>query len=286
MSQRTAPTGTTEPGRAAPQCTRRRFHWVVRVLLTMAGMFVVMLPLIPFAILLQAVFGEADNVPAFLASEALSLLMPVSTILLVWLLMRYVDRRPLREAGLVWRADSLPLLVLGTVVMTGLSVGTTAALAAFGTTYAPVPVPAGMDEPWMQSLDLLMRSLVHAALCEELLFRGYLMQTLPFRSPWVRVITCAAAFGVIHLASQGNEAAPLLYALNAFGFAFLAGAMVVAFRSLWAAVGVHFGVYVATDIARMMDLGEGPAVWLATGVVTVLLGSAVLWWGGRRHPLG
>lgn len=34
-----------------------------------------------------------------------------------------------------------------------------------------------------------------------------------------------------------------------------------------------------------MGLGEGPQVWLAGSVVTLVIGPALLWWSGRRRPV-
>ncbi len=76
----------------------------------------------------------------------------------------------------------------------------------------------------------------------------------------------------------------MTYLVGPAGWAFLAAALVVVFRNIAPAVGVHFGSYLASDLAGVLAWGEGPAAWVMTGLVTAAAGAAILFWHGRRHP--
>lgn len=262
---------------------RRRFHWSIRTLFTMLAMFLMMIPLLAAALALQALMPNPTTEAGYLLFNVPSLFVPVGAIGLVWVFMRYIDRRPLREAGLFVDRRTLPTFVLGTVLLIALQVGAAGFTSALGFSYPSQAIEVGA---LLWAADLLARALVHASFCEELLFRGYLMQTLPQRSPWVVAAISAVAFGVLHMLSQGQSdiVDRLAYAAGPTGWAFLAGALVVVFRNLAPAVGVHFGSYLASDVARVLGWGEGPASWVATGVVSAAVGAAILVWHGRRHP--
>lgn len=260
-----------------------RFHWSVRTLFTMLATFLMMIPLLAAALVLQALVPNPTTEADFLLGNVPSLLVPFGAIGLVWVFMRYIDRRPLRQAGLFVDRRTLPTFVLGTVLLIALQVGAVGLTTSLGFSYPSRAIEAGA---LLWTVDLLARALVHASFCEELLFRGYLMQTLPQRSPWVVATISAIAFGLLHMLSQGQSGVldRFAYAAGPTGWAFLAGALVVVFRNLAPAVGVHFGSYLASDVARVIGWGEGPAAWVATGVVSAAVGAAILFWHGRRHP--
>ncbi|MDN5571092.1 MAG: hypothetical protein L0G22_07565 [Propionibacteriaceae bacterium] len=92
------------------------------------------------------------------------------------------------------------------------------------------------------------------------------------------------AFGVLHFESGGSDASPVLYVLHATSFAFLAAAMVFAFRSLWPAIGVHLGTYIATDASAASGWGEGPTLWTAVAGVNIAVGAAIIAIHRRRQP--
>lgn len=264
----------------------RRPRWGFRVLLTMLAMYLNFIAAIVVLIPLQ-LFGpdyDTQRTLAEILGQLPSLAMPFGAILLVWLAMRHLDRRPLREAGLVFNAATIPTFLLGTAVATAIGFGSIAALAAAGNPgrFDPVDAPA-----WIVIMTLITRSLIHASFSEELLFRGYLLQTLPTKNPWVLCLISAGAFGILHLASGGGQQNLLerfVYLLTPFGFGFLAATLVLVTRNFAPAVGVHFGSYVATDLASACGWGESPAYWALGGLVYLAVGAAVLWAYQRRHP--
>lgn len=261
----------------------RRFHWLVRVLLTMLGMFVMMIPMLIVAILLQALVpASTDTMVMGLLSQLPSLVMPLGAIGLLWVFMKYIDRRPLREAGLFFDRRSIPTFLLGFALLVVLQVGAAALTTALGFTW---PMNTLQPVAWVYVADLLARALIHASFCEELLFRGYLMQTLPQRNPWVVASISAVAFGVLHILSQGQSGVErLAYFVGPTGWAFLAAALVLVFRNIAPAVGVHFGSYVGSDISVLLGNSEGPAAWIATGLIAAAVGAAIIAWHSRRQP--
>ncbi len=133
---------------------------------------------------------------------------------------------------------------------------------------------------------------------EELLFRGYLLRSVRLR-PWSALLVSAVAFGIIHLVSSGgqqNWGERLLYLAVPTGFALTAGALVLTTGSVASAIGIHGGLHAATLVASLLAptfpalaIGEGPAVWLATGAAYALAAVVIMvGWGRspdrRRRP--
>lgn len=121
---------------------------------------------------------------------------------------------------------------------------------------------------------------------EELVFRGYLMQLLR-RHPSLACWVSATLFELIHLISNGgqqNVVDHVLYLAIPFGFGFLAAALVVRFRWVWAAVGIHAGFHVAGIPLQFLGLdAEGRHFWIAAGLVYLLAGLVILRNHGRTE---
>jgi membrane protease YdiL (CAAX protease family) len=76
------------------------------------------------------------------------------------------------------------------------------------------------------------------ALVEELIFRGYPLSTLARAAgPLRALLLTSAAFAFVHLANPASGAAGIL---GAFLAGAVLGAVVLRWRSLWAAWGFHF----------------------------------------------
>lgn len=58
--------------------------------------------------------------------------------------------------------------------------------------------------------------------------------------------------------------------------AMLAGALAVALRSLWAAVGVHAGHHLVTYLTDRAGLGETVYFWAVSGVCLTVVGWLIL----------
>jgi len=102
---------------------------------------------------------------------------------------------------------------------------------------------------------------ITAGVCEEIIFRGFLMtylQALSYGSPKIQsVVVSAAVFAVLHV-YQGRVAA-----LKIFGFSLLFGALYALTNSIYPSIIVHALVDIISGwigwkvILRERDLGEG-----------------------------
>lgn len=199
-----------------------------------------------------------------------------------WALLRWVDRRPVSALGLRFGRRAILGLLAGYViaqVVTLLAGWSTEALGIVGTMDVPQPDAGAPTGSVIALLALVvLRAFVLQGIGEEVLFRGYLMQSLRHR-PVLGVLITAVAFTIPHLASSGgqqNSVEQLLYLVMPFGFATSAGFLAIAMRSVWAAVGIHGGFHLATiGAAAVGVLADGPAMWVAIGLLHVVAGAVI-----------
>lgn len=201
---------------------------------------------------------------------------------LAWVLMRFVDRQPLSSLGWTFSAASVPLLLLGVALACAIMLGVNALIAPTGLARLE---PAATGAPaWMLVVGGLFRAFPLQGIPEEVLFRGYLMQTLR-RRPIAALVWSTAGFGVIHLFSSGgqqNLGEHFWYLALPLGLGFAAGAMLLATRSLWPAIGLHGGMHVAFLVGQFTGLGHGPWVWVPWGLGFAVVGViALLGWSRR-----
>ncbi|GMA38244.1 CPBP family intramembrane glutamic endopeptidase [Mobilicoccus caccae] len=262
----------------------RRFHPAARVVLAALAMLVSALSPLPLLLIpgAQAYLNAATPEVAGAFIIGMSVLPFLAAIGLVWLLMKYVDRRPMRESGVVWTRRSLPIFlgsiaaVVALVVACGLAVEATGLLREGGS--------LGGGALWMVILVALAQAFLLQGIPEEFIWRGYMLQTLSVR-PWVAVLISAAGFASLHIISQGGQQNALervLYLAVPFGFGLLAGALVVQTGSVWAAAGVHGGFHTGLLICSLLGVGNGPAFWLASGGLLGIIGVVLLWLPERR----
>lgn len=259
---------------------RPRLPLPVRILLIVVGMAAAALSPALVSVLLPGLLADLESAPMatqVLVSIALWLPALLVYIAVGWLLTRGVDRRPMAEAG--WRFDrrTLPGLLLGTVLSAGIVVAAVAVLLPTGRVES---VEAPQISIWLLVLFTIARAFVLQGIGEELLWRGYGLQTMRDR-PVRALLVTSLAFGAMHLVSMGGQqsiADHLWYLLMPLGFGFLAGVLALWTRSLWAAIGVHGGFHVGTTVATMLGWGiAGAPSWVVIGVAYVLVGVVILW---------
>ncbi len=105
---------------------------------------------------------------------------------------------------------------------------------------------------------------------EELLFRGWLMQTMRDR-PVAALVVSTLFFGVLHWLSTMTSNMPtgdrLLYLIWPTGFGFLCAVLVLRLRSVWPAVGVHAGSHVASMLLGFAGISpENAWGWIFVGL--------------------
>lgn len=176
-----------------------------------------------------------DRISAGLVVQtALSLL---AALLAAWVMLRWVDRGPLRGLGFPLRSGALRELGLGLGIGGLALVGAVAVVAVLGGyRYSPAP---GSVAGWALTSGLALAALAIPAAAEEALFRGYLFRAL-VEGPGavVAVVATSAVFAVLHGANPGTGAFALV---NIFLAGVLMAVAVLRTGTLWLATGVHLG---------------------------------------------
>lgn len=205
-------------------------------------------------------------------------LTTVCAVLLVTALARFVDHSHLRDYGWRWDRRVIPSLTLGLGLAVAVALPVTG-LAAIGGWLRPVDDASGGMPLWGVIVQAIALAFLLQAIPEELIFRGYLLRTLRSRGRITPVWMSAILFAALHLlSSSGQEglAERFLYLALPFGFAVLAGALRLVTGSIWAAIGVHGGIHVASLIAAVLGWGDGPVVWAVTGTLLTVIGATLL----------
>ncbi len=269
----------------------RRWHPAARVLagflsFIVATIIVLLLQTGLDAVLIR-IFGSAAS-PEDQNILVLSLIfLPVQAMMVVltgsgiWLLMRYIDRRPVREAGWILNARSPLMFGLGLLLSLVIVLPASLILTALGW-LRPGDSPAQWFQTilWSFSLAFLVQGIP-----EELVFRGYIMQTLGAR-PVRAWLVSSAFFGIIHLISNGGQQNLLerfIYLITPFGFGLLAGALVLRCQSVWPAIGIHGGFHVANWLGMPLQVGVGPVHWTVIGLIYIVV-ALIVFRSWQRQP--
>jgi membrane protease YdiL (CAAX protease family) len=255
----------------------------LRVLLTVAVLF-----LAPWAgALLSLVPGydraaEGPNLPLSLALIGCAFALALGAYLLgSVLLVRGVDRRPGRALGLhIDRGAAVGFLAgIGISVAVVLVVQGAASALGTGRHIDAEQVEQALALPlWFDAVYLVLLAFVLQGIGEEVLFRGYLLQSLSNR-PRLAVLVSATAFALMHLTSRGGQQGALehvVYLALPFGFALAAGVLAIALCTVWAAIGIHGGFHLVSQTAAGFGMtADGPMVWLLHGAAFALIAAIV-----------
>lgn len=270
LPRATAPI-SVPPDRQAPP---RLPAWV-RVILTIVAMLSTFLLAQPVVMLLGLSRASQNPDPRVaLASGLVTFgIVLLSYLMVTLLLTRFVDRRPLSVLGLRVSLRSMASLL-----------GATALAAAVVLLVRFVVQLCGGGEPltagtagiplWMVIVLGLGQAFLLQGIGEEVLWRGYLMQSLSAR-PVLAVWVSAAAFASVHLISKGGQQNALdhiLYLVTPFGFALLAGYLAMLTRSVWPAVGIHGGFHTGNLVANLLGVND---VSITQGLATAAVMTAL-----------
>lgn len=225
-----------------------RMHPVWRVVLYLVAFFVSTISVQALVVAGWLVYKLSSGVAldqATLMQEArspsLSLLLPISVLqvidvlVLTYLFRRLIDRKPFRSLGLDtrpgWTAEALVGFLLGLAAMALIFA------VEMGAGWA-VARPAGGS--W-DSLGLMLlgylATYVAVAVSEELMFRGYLLQTLlEWPGTWWAALLAALIFSAFHSLNPGVSGLALAH-LTVAGLVFVGSYL--ATRRLWLAMGLH-----------------------------------------------
>jgi membrane protease YdiL (CAAX protease family) len=276
------------------------------VLGMLAGTGIVRLPEISPALAQMGI----EKIIEFLSPYLLPLVLFLTlyTIGYTWAFMRIVERRPLRSLGLSWRRGSpsdfvkgigLAVLVLGMVFAFSLATG---AIRVLG--FARPASPTGSVVGYLAGA---LVAFLSVGLYEEVMFRGYVLQTLSERSGrFVAILVSSIIFALLHGANPGADAFGML---NTTAIAFILSVLYFRTQSLWMPIGFHFAwnfslgyVYslpvsgiplhgilnvVEVDRASRVTGGSyGPEAGLACTIALAAWGAWLIWKRtGRRAPV-
>ncbi|MEV0228913.1 type II CAAX endopeptidase family protein [Nonomuraea sp. NPDC050786] len=241
-------------------------HPVRAVLITVVAMFA------------QVVIG---SLPAMLLLDRGNILyrpvgvigITLASLGIVYLIRRYLGRRPWRGVGLTrsWRA--VPHLLAGALAGAAAVAAAGALSVAFGVaTWMPLPYDMiGAELPYLPLAIAI--ALLGQAFPEELLWRGHLFDTLSDRlSPRNVMIMTAVVFGAMHIISQSaadTVAERLLYTLQAAGLGFACAAARARTGAVWMAVGVHLGLHIGNMTLPIKDIQYGVQLVILACTLTV-----------------
>jgi membrane protease YdiL (CAAX protease family) len=208
----------------------------------------------------------------------LSIVQLVDVLVLTFLFRRYIDRQPFGSLGFDtcsgWASDALVGFLLGLAAMALVFV------VEQGTGWAVVR-PGGATWTGL-ALILLVYLVTYAAVAvtEELIFRGYILQTLmEWPGVWGAALISALIFSVFHGMNPGISGLALVH-LAVAGLMF-AGAYLATHR-LWLGIGLHFG----------WNFFQGPVFGFpvsgvaSKGVLSVRAGGPALFTGAAFGPEG
>jgi uncharacterized protein len=200
-------------------------------------------------------------------------------------LVRGIDRRPVAALGL-GRLSPIGCVVALVVTAASIVAGTLLAAAAGLTMPAPhVPATTVLASVPV----MLMQAFLLQGFPEEVLFRGYLVQSALGQLPlWGVTALSALVFGVPHLFSGSGATTPAqraLFLLMPVGFALLATALRLRTGSVWPAVAVHGGFHVTWFVIalRVVPRPESLGAYFSVvGGVLLVVGLASAWWVAGR----
>ncbi len=274
LPRATAPVSVL-PDRQAPP---RLPAWA-RVILTIVAMFSTFLLAQPAAMLLGLAKASQNPDPrvALAAGVVIFGIVLLCFVMVTLLLTRFVDRRPASVLGLRVNLRSMAALLGATALAAAVVVMVRFVVQLCG---AGKPLTEGTANIplWMVIALGLSQAFMLQGIGEELLWRGYLMQSLSAR-PALAVWVSAAAFASIHLISKGGQQNALdhiLYLVTPFGFALLAGYLAMLTRSVWPAVGIHGGFHTGNLVANLLGVDSvSVAQGMAIGLVMMVLALVV-----------
>lgn len=232
-------------------------------------------------------------------------LMLSAAVVAGWLMLRWVDYRPVRELGFGLERrvprDLAVGLALGATAMT-IAVLLVTVIGAFRFTST-----AGSVTGWVLVMGMALLTLALPAAAEEALFRGYLFRTLidGIGVPGAVVIT-SILFTLVH---GHNPNVDLFGYVNIFGASIMLSVAVLWTGSLWFASAVHLGWNWATAAAldlpvSGLDVFDAPLYdgapvgpeWITGGVfgpegglvgsLAVVTGVALIRWYARPGAPG
>lgn len=224
------------------------------------------------------------------------------TVLVTLAFVIFVDKRPVETLGLNRRGSWIAELWFGAPL--GAALIALVFIVSYAAGWTKITGSLFFDTP-DRAVPVLVAAfvvMVSVAVAEEVIIRGYVLQTLRwgYGTP-VALIGSSVLFGVMHLFNPGAG-------LHAVGGTLAAG-LILAYAylltgRLWLPIGIHFGWNLALgpvfgfpvsgiEIPAWIDqTTEGPVLWTGgefgpeaglLGIIAVILGALAIRWFGRTR---
>ncbi len=224
--------------------------------------------LLPTILVDAALSSALSSMPDLLFYTLIGGLLLVCYLLYTLFWVRIVDKRSWSVLKLQVNRSS----ILGFCKALGL----TASIVCFGTLLSHFAFGLTL-EPRTFTVSSVIIALISSFLVqgfpEEVVFRGYITQTLACK-PSTSILVSAGLFGLMHIFHLANG---LLYGLFtvifAFVFGLLAGVLRHVFQTTWAAVAVHGGLHITR---KLLEMGGFSYTDVAQIVSTLLMLAVVV----------
>jgi uncharacterized protein len=154
-------------------------------------------------------------------------------------LRRFLDRRSIDSLGMPLRTRWGRLLTLGLALGAGMQLLVFALEAAVGELKVTGFSSFAVD---LRFLPVWIVGFAAAAIAEEMQFRGYVLQNLwEEMGFWPAALVSSALFALLHFGNPNIGAHPWIAAADIAGFGLWACLSIAWTKSLWLALGTHFG---------------------------------------------
>jgi membrane protease YdiL (CAAX protease family) len=159
---------------------------------------------------------------------------PLGVLLATWVCVRLIDRRPW-DFVLLGRSAARPSVIGLGALVGAVAIGLPSVILLSVGQLRAVQAP---DGSWLFAAAVTFANLLPSAAGEELFIRGYLFavmrETIGWR--WTLILT-SIVFGLMHTQNPGADAESVVLVMLA---GFFLGSILLATRSLYAAIAVHF----------------------------------------------
>jgi len=160
--------------------------------------------------------------------------MPLGALIATAVCIKWVDGK---SWDYVWlgRASIKPKLLAQSALLGAAAIALPSLILLFAGELRAVP---SVDGSWLGAAGLTFANLLPSAAGEELVVRGYLFAVMRDSMGWRRtIVVTSIVFGLLHLNNPGADAESIGLVILA---GFFLGSVLVATRSLYAAIVVHF----------------------------------------------
>ncbi len=278
---------------------RLRSGWRVAIFASLNILFTAIFSVILFLII-RAVTRDNDVSLLFTPSGMVvtSLYSFILAVLVSWFCGKFLEDLPFKAVGWSFHKSWFTQTIFGVIIgAISLIIACVPAMPTGNLSFKPnntADLPSILQTVFGSAIVFFI-----AAASEEVLFRGYVLQTLSRANlAWVGILLTSLPFAVAHL---GNPNADYISTLNTALAGIWLGAAYLKTRSLWFAFGVHFawnwvqGAFLGLPVSGLKQLATSPLLqsidqgprWLTGGsygieggitcTIALIVSTVIIW---------